>query len=90
MPQYFFDVRSTDWDYTDPDGIALPDDEAAIIYAERMIGELKEDGGYDAPDLQMLARKRCRADNFFDTVQFQKRLRLAKGRCPFGHEFGFA
>jgi hypothetical protein len=56
VPQYFFDVRSTDWDYTDPDGIALPDDEAAIIYAERMIAELKEDGGYDAPDLQMLAR----------------------------------
>jgi hypothetical protein len=56
MPQYFFDVRSIDWDYTDPDGIALPDDEAAIVYAERMIGELKEDGGYDAPDLQMLAK----------------------------------
>ena len=73
MPQYFFDVRSTDWDYTDPDGIALPDDEAAIIYAERMIAELKEDGGYDAPDLQMLAEKRCRADNFFDIFQFQKR-----------------
>ena len=56
MPQYFFDVRSIDLDYSDPDGIALPDDEAAIVYAERMIDELKEDDDYNAPDLQMLAR----------------------------------
>jgi len=59
MPQYFFDVRSNTWDYTDPDGFSLPDDGAALAYAQRMIRELKEDEGneYDAPGLQMLIRK---------------------------------
>jgi hypothetical protein len=57
MPQYFFDVRSTNLDYTDPDGIELAGDVAALAYAQRMIRELKEDDGYDAPDLQMLIRK---------------------------------
>jgi hypothetical protein len=59
MPQYFFDLRSTKWDYTDPDGIELSDDGAAIAYAGRMIRELKEDDGneYEAPDLQILIRK---------------------------------
>jgi len=56
MPQYFFDVRSIEWDYHDPDGIALADDEAAITYAERIIRELKADEGYDAPDPKMLVK----------------------------------
>jgi hypothetical protein len=58
MPLYFFDVRSSSWDYTDPDGFSLPNDGAAIAYAERMISELKSDDGneYGAPDLQMLIR----------------------------------
>ena len=60
MPQYFFDVRSSQWDYYDPDGIALSDDEAAIAYAERMIRELKADEGYDAPDLQMYVENESR------------------------------
>jgi hypothetical protein len=59
MPQYFFDVRSSAWDYTDPDGIELSDDGAALAYAQQMISELKDDEGneYAAPDLQMLIRK---------------------------------
>jgi transposase len=56
MPQYFFDVRSIEWDYCDPDGITLADDEAAVTYAERMISELKADKGYDGPDLRMLVK----------------------------------
>jgi len=56
MPQYFFDVRSSEWDYHDPDGITRADDKAAIAYAKRMIRELKEDEGYDAPDLQMFVK----------------------------------
>jgi hypothetical protein len=56
MPQYFFDVRSHELDYRDPDGIALADDDAAIAYAERMIRELKEDEGYEAPDLKMYVK----------------------------------
>jgi hypothetical protein len=60
MPQYFFDVRSIEWDYHDPDGITLTDDEAAITYAERIICELKADEGYDAPDLKMLVKDESR------------------------------
>ena len=56
MPQYFFDVRCDEWDFRDPDGITLADDEAAISYAERMIQELKEDEGYEAPDLKMFVK----------------------------------
>ncbi len=56
MPQYFFDVRSIEWSYHDPDGITLADDDTAISYAERMICELKADEGYDAPDLQMFVK----------------------------------
>lgn len=56
MPRYFFDVCSSELDYRDPDGITLTNDNAAIAYAERMIRELKEDVGYDAPDLQMLVK----------------------------------
>ena len=56
MPQYFFDVRSHETDYRDPDGITLSDDDAAIAYAERMIRELKEDEGFEAPDLKMFVK----------------------------------
>ena len=56
MPQYYFDVRSAEWDYRDPDGIKLADDDAATAYAERIIRELKADEGYDASDLQMLVK----------------------------------
>ena len=35
----------------------LPDDGAAVIYANRIIGELKEAGGYDDPGLVMIIRK---------------------------------
>jgi len=56
MPQYYFDVWSPEWDYRDPDGIKLADDDAATAYAERIIRELKADEGYDASDLQMLVK----------------------------------
>ncbi len=38
------------------DGITLADDEASIAYAERTVRELKENEGYDAPDLQMFVK----------------------------------
>jgi hypothetical protein len=56
MPQYFFDVRSIEWSYRDPEGITLSDNITAIAYAEQIIRELKADEGYDAPDLQMLVK----------------------------------
>jgi hypothetical protein len=60
MAQYFFDVRSKELDYRDPDGITLADDDAAVAYAERMIRELREDDGYDAPDLKMFVKNESR------------------------------
>ena len=60
MPQYFFDVRPGELDFHDPDGITLADDDAAIAYAERMIRELKEDEGYEAPDLKMFVKDESR------------------------------
>jgi hypothetical protein len=78
MPQYFFDVRSSAWDYTDPDGIALSDDEAAIAYAKRMITELKSDDGneFDAPGLQMFIR------NEIGTVRFSLAFNPTKDLAP--------
>jgi hypothetical protein len=68
MPQYFFDVRSRELDYRDPDGIALADEDAAIAYAERMIRELKEDEGYEAPDLRMFVQDESR--RLITTIRF--------------------
>jgi hypothetical protein len=78
MPQYFFDVRSSTWGYTDPDGISLRDDGAAIAYAERMIRELKADDGdgYNEPDLQMFVRNEIGALSF--SIPFNPR----KERAP--------
>jgi hypothetical protein len=60
MPQYFFDVQSSEWNYCDPDGISLEGNDAAVAYAKRMIRELKEDEGYDASDLQMFVKDESR------------------------------
>ena len=81
MPQYFFDVRSSSWDYTDPDGISLPDDGAAMAYAERMIRELKADDGdgYDEPDLQMFVRNEIGALSF--SIPFNPRKERAPARA---------
>ena len=71
MPQYFFDVRSIEWSYHDPDGITLADDDTAISYAERMIRELKADEGYDAPDLQMLVKNAAQPSNCYSVQSNQ-------------------
>jgi hypothetical protein len=57
MPRYFFDLRFADRTDNDSMGTVLPDDGAALIYANRIIGELKEAGGYDEPGLAMIIRK---------------------------------
>jgi hypothetical protein len=57
MPRYFFDVRLSDRTDEDAHGAVLPNDGAALIYANRVIGKLKEDGGYADPDLQIIVRK---------------------------------
>jgi hypothetical protein len=57
MPRYFFDLRFIDRTDNDSAGTVLPDEVAALIYANRIIGELKEAGGYDEPGLAMIIRK---------------------------------
>ena len=57
MPRYFFDLRLPDRTDDDSAGAVLPDDGAAVIYANRIIGELKEAGGYDDPGLALIIRR---------------------------------
>ncbi len=42
MPRYYFPVQGTSW-LPDPDGTELPDDEAALEHAHRVIRELMQD-----------------------------------------------
>ncbi len=57
MPRYFLDLRFPDRTDDDEGGAVFTDDGAAVIYADRIIGELKEAGGYDEPGLLMIVRK---------------------------------
>ena len=54
MPQYYFALRSPDEEADGENGTVLPSDEAALSYAQRVIAELKESGGYDDPALVMI------------------------------------
>ena len=47
MPKYFFAVRGTAGEKDDPHGTVLPNDAAALSYAERTIAELQKEEGYD-------------------------------------------
>jgi Domain of unknown function (DUF6894) len=40
----------------DNEGTELPDEEAALAYARRIIRELKDAGGYDDPGLTMIVQ----------------------------------
>jgi hypothetical protein len=53
-PRYHFIIRWPDHDHVDPEGTRFQDVAAARRYAERVIRELKEGGGYDVPDLLMV------------------------------------
>jgi hypothetical protein len=53
----FFDLRFPDRTDDDEGGAVFTGDGAAVIYANRIIGELKEAGGYDEPGLLMIVRK---------------------------------
>jgi hypothetical protein len=44
MPRYHFVVHGPDRRHDDPEGIHLPDHQAAHHYAHRIARELKEDG----------------------------------------------
>jgi hypothetical protein len=49
MPLYHFVVREPDFTHDDPEGVDLPDDDAAKHEGQRIVRELKE-SGYDAGD----------------------------------------
>jgi hypothetical protein len=54
LPRYFFALRWSDKVHDDTDGTVLSGADAAYAYAKRIIGELKEAGGYDDPGLTMV------------------------------------
>jgi hypothetical protein len=57
VSRYFFTVRWSDHDDDDQHETELPDDAAAIGYADRIIRELKEGGGLDDLGLMMMVVK---------------------------------
>ena len=56
--RYYFIIRWPDHDDGDPEGTRFPNLAAARLYAERVIRELKEAGGYDDPGLLMVVADR--------------------------------
>ena len=51
MFQYYFIIHRVGISNRDWQSVWLPDSEAAIAYALQVVRELKEDGGYEDPDL---------------------------------------
>jgi hypothetical protein len=56
MPRYFFVVRGTAGEKDDPHGTILPNDAAALSYAERTIAELPKEEGYYDPGMIIIVR----------------------------------
>ncbi len=47
MPRYFFTVQRQDRVENSPDGVYLPDADAALSYADYTIRELRKKSGYE-------------------------------------------
>ena len=56
MFTYYFDVRGCGDGHDDRGGTPMANDEAAFVYARRIIRELREAGGYDDSALTMVVR----------------------------------
>lgn len=56
VPRYYFILQWDSGEHDDPEGTALPNDQVARDYAERIIRELKAAGGYDDDNLVMVVR----------------------------------
>ena len=56
MFPYYFDIRGYSDIHDDRGGTLMPNDEAALAYARRIIRELREAGGYDDPALTLMVR----------------------------------
>jgi hypothetical protein len=53
---YYFDIQGYREEHDDRGGTLMPNDEAALAYACRIIRELMEAGGYRDPALTMIVR----------------------------------
>ena len=61
VPRYFFAIRWPDGrKQDDPDGTILPNEAAALSYAERTIENLRNENGYNDLELMMLVRNERR------------------------------
>jgi hypothetical protein len=56
LSPYYFDVRSYGEQYDYRGGTLMPDDDAALDYARRLIRDLRAAGGYDDPALTLIVR----------------------------------
>jgi hypothetical protein len=60
MPRYFFTIHGRDRIKDDPEGTYLPDEAAALSYAEYTIRELQKKSGYDDLALMMFVQNEAR------------------------------
>jgi len=57
VPQYFFVVQRSDQkEEGNPHAVSLPNDAAALRYAERTIAELQKERGYFVPSGYVIVR----------------------------------
>jgi hypothetical protein len=56
MPRYFFTIHGQDRVTDDPEGTYLPDESAALSYADYTIRELRKKSGYDDLSLMMIVK----------------------------------
>ncbi len=64
VARYFFILQWRERKHDDRHGTVLPNDDAARGYAERVIRELKEAGGYDDDELIMIVKDDARRTIF--------------------------
>ena len=56
MPRYYFNLEGDNHADNDRSGTLLSNDSAARNYAERIVGELQDAGGYDGAGLAMVVK----------------------------------
>jgi hypothetical protein len=54
--RYYFGLRRSGHEDHDANGTLLSDDAAALNYADRLIRQLKDAGGYSDPNLMVIVR----------------------------------
>ena len=60
MPRFFFTIHGRAQVEDDPVGTYLPDEAAALSYAEYTIRELRKKSGYKDPALMMMIKDEAR------------------------------